>query len=126
MCYWLGSGYKQQNSSIATAFSKTLTFSHAHLARKCQHAVVLEGFGEQIQISQNSDHCCDVCALPEMQLSNRLHELALIVNAVDEIGTKGEKKLAQYVRGSKETWIRNFPNLSSSAAYGKRMVATIF
>ena len=42
-----------------------------------------------------------------------------MVNAFDEIGTKGEKKLAQYIRGSKEAWIKKLPNLSSSVAYGK-------
>ena len=42
-----------------------------------------------------------------------------MVNAIDEIGTKGEKKLAQYIRGSKEAWIKKLPNLSSSVAYGK-------
>ena len=121
LCYWLG-GDKQRDSTIAAAFSKALTFSYAHLARKCRHEVVLEGFGEQMQISQNADHCCDVCALPQVSPDNRLHELSLMVNAIDEIGTKGEKKFAQFIRGSNEAWIKNLPNFdpsSSSTAYGK-------
>ena len=91
LCYWLCNGDKQCNSSIATSFSKALTFSYAHLARKCHHEVVLEGFGEQLQISQRTGNCCDVCALPQVSPINRLHELSLMVNAIDEIGTKGEK-----------------------------------
>ena len=121
LCYWLN-GDKQRNSSIATAFSKALTFSYAHLARKCRHEVVLEGFGEQLQITQSTGRCCDVCALPQALLNNRQHELTLLVNAIDEIGTKGEKKLAQFIRGSNGAWNKNLPNFdpsSSSTAYGK-------
>ena len=46
-------------------------------------------------------------------------ELTIMVNAIDEIGTKGEKKLAQFVRGSNEAWIKSLPYLSSSMTYGK-------
>ena len=91
LCYWLCNGDKQCNSSIAASFSKILTFSYAHVARKCHHEVVLEGSGEQLQISQRTGNCCDVCALPQVSSINRLHELSLMVNANDEIGTKGEK-----------------------------------
>ena len=90
-CYWLCNGDKQHNSSIAASFSKALVFSYAHLARKCRHEVVLEGFGEQLQISQRTGNCCDVCALPQVSSINRLHELSLMVNAIDEISTKGEE-----------------------------------
>ena len=119
LCYWLCNGDKQHNYSNVINFSKALKFSYAHLARKCRHEVVLEGFGEQMQMQQNADNCCDVCALPQVSLNNMLHELTIMVNAIDEIRTKGEKKLAQFIRGSNEAWIKSLPNLSSSTAYGK-------
>ena len=119
LCYWLCNGDKQRNSSIAIAFSKALKFSYAHLARECRHEVVLEGFGEQLQMHQDPDNCCDVCVLPKVSLNNRLHELTIMVNAIDEIGTKGEKKLAQYVRCGNEAWIKSLANLSASKAYGR-------
>ena len=115
LCYWLCNGDKQCNSSIAASFSKALTFSYGHLARKYRYEVILEGFGDQLQISQRTGNCCDVCALPQVSLINRLHELSLMVNAIDEIATKGEK-LAQYICGSNEAWIKKLPNLSSSVA----------
>ena len=68
---------------------------------------------------QDPDNCCDVCALPKVSLNNRLHELTIMVNAIDEIGTKGEKKLAQYVRCGNEAWIKSLANLSASKAYGR-------
>ena len=84
LCYWLCNGDKWHNSSIAIDFSKALKFSYTHLARKCRHEVVLEGFGEQMQMQQNADNCCDVCALPQVSLNNMLHELTIMVNAIDE------------------------------------------
>ena len=119
LCYWLCNGDKQRNSSIAIDFSKALKFSYAHLARKCHHEVVLEGFGEQMQMQQNADNCFDVCALPQVSLNNILYELTIMVNAIDEIGTKGEKKLPQFIRGSNEAWIKSLLNLSFSTAYRK-------
>ena len=113
----------EMNSTILPLqliFQKTLKFSYAHLARECRHEVILEGFGEQMQMQmqQNADNCCDVCALSQVSLNNMLHKLTIMVNATDEIGTKGEKKLAQYIRYSNKAWIKSLPNLSSSTAYG--------
>ena len=53
-----------------------------------QENVILERFGEQMQMQQNADNCCNVCALPQVSLNNMLHELTIMVNAIDEIGTK--------------------------------------
>ena len=76
LCFWLCNGNKQCNSSIVASFTKALTFSYAQLARwKCHHQVVLEGFGEQLQISQRTENCCDVCALPQVSPINRLHDI---------------------------------------------------
>ena len=118
LSYWLSGGDRQRNSSVATAFSEALNFSYAYLARKCRHEVVLEGFGEHMVNSV--EQCCDVCALPPVSLDNRSREFALLVSAIDELGTKGEKKLAQFLRGSNYAWIKELPiDLNSSKAYGK-------
>jgi len=69
LSYWLSGGDRQHNSLVATAFSEALNFSFAHLARKCHHEVVLEGFGEHMLHSV--EQCCDVCALPPVSLDNR-------------------------------------------------------
>ena len=119
LCYWLCNGDKQCNFSIAISSSKALTYSYTHLTRKCHHKVVLEGFCEQLQISQRTGNYCDVCALPQVSPINRLHELWLMVNAINEMDTKGENKLSQYIHGSNEAWIKKLPSLSSSVAYEK-------
>ena len=72
-----------------------------------------------MQMQQNADNCFDVCALPQVSLNNILYELTIMVNAIDEIGTKGEKKLPQFIRGSNEAWIKSLLNLSFSTAYRK-------
>ena len=119
LSYLLSSGNRQRNSSVATAFSQALNFSYAHLARKCHREVLLEGFGEQMVYSV--EQCCDVCALPPVPLDNRSQEFDLLVSAIDELGTKGEKKLAQFLCGNNLAWIKELPNFdpNSSKAYGK-------
>ena len=62
----------QHNSSVATDFSEALKFSYVHLARKCHHEVVLKGFGEQLQMYQNADICCDVCMCFATGVSKKL------------------------------------------------------
>ena len=111
LSYWLGNGDRQRESPVATAFSE--------VARKCRHQIVLEGFGEQMV--HPSDQCCDVCALTPVVSVDMSKELALLISAIDELGTKGEKKVAQFLRGSNLTWIKDLQNFDpkASAAYGK-------
>jgi len=119
LSYWLGNRDRQRESPVATAFSEALNFTYAHLARKCRHQVVLEGFGEQM--IHLSDQCCDVCALTPVVPVDMSKELEILISAIDELGIKGEKKLAQFIRGSNVQWIKDLQNFDQkvSNAYGK-------
>ena len=121
LCYWLCNGSKQHNSSIAASFSKALTFSYSHLARKCHHEFVPEGLVNSCRYLKGLEIVvmCHVCALPQVSPIDRLHELSLMVNAIDR--HQRRKKLAQYIHGSSEVWIKKLPNLSSNVAYGKSL-----
>jgi len=48
-------------------------------------------------------------------------ELEILISAIDELGIKGEKKLAQFIRGSNVQWIKDLQNFDPkvSNAYGK-------
>ena len=91
---------------------------YAHLIRKCHHQIVLEGFDEQMLCP--SDNCCDVCAMPPIAFTDKSKELSLLISAIDELGTKREEKLVQFLRGSNEAWISELTNINikTSSAYG--------
>ena len=42
------------------------SFALAHLHGKCRRAVILEYFGEEPVICENTSLCCDVCASPHV------------------------------------------------------------
>ena len=55
--------------------------------------------------------CCDVCRtpkIPEPKMKDRTEELKVLVSAIDEIGSKGEVKLVQWMCGSHLAWTEKF------------------
>jgi len=47
-----------------------------------------------------TEHCCD---FPSVSLDNKLQEFALLVSAIDELGTKGEKSWHSFFVAA--TWL---------------------
>jgi len=84
----------------------------------CQHQIVLEGFGEQM--IPPSDQCCDVCPLIPVVPVDMSKELALLISAIDELGTRGGG-LTQFLQGSNLQWVKDLQNFDpkASTAYGK-------
>ena len=71
---------------------------------------------EQIEVT--ADYCCDVCSNEEEQADiDFTEELKTLYNAIETIGSKGEVKIAQWVRGSTLSWTDKYNKQSMS--YGK-------
>ena len=83
--------------------------------------MVLEYFESDSLIEPNVD-CCDVCAMEIMLLKNRKKELALVIKAIEELGKRGEKKIAQFIRGGNLAWIHEISDFNPQdpqSSYGK-------
>ena len=121
LSFWLQNINHQRKSEVAEAFSRALTFSYAHLAGECRREVVLEYF-ESDSLKEPNVDCCDVCAMEVMLLKNRKKELALVIKAIEELGKRGEKKIAQFIRGGNLAWIHEISDFNPQdpqSSYGK-------
>ena len=66
---------------------------------------LLELFGEDIStISDKAVSCCDVWAMQCDASSDLTEELSILHDAINTIGSKGEVKLAQWIRSSALSW----------------------
>ena len=91
----------------------------SNLVCKCRREFLLEAFGEQksstLEIVIGS--CCDVCNSDVDKVDvDRTDELQTLYNAIGVIGSKGEVKIAQWIRGSSLSWTDKFDK--QSASYG--------
>ena len=81
----------------------------ADLAGMCRREVLLTSFGENsdTDTDKDTDNCCDVCKM-EIQLQDMSEELKIVVDAINNIGAKGEVKLVQWIRGSSVAWTSSY------------------
>ena len=67
--------------------------------------MLLELFGESHSQSSESTHtCCDVCTKNQQIMQPFNEELKILVDALRQIGQKGELKVAEWIRGSSVSW----------------------
>ena len=113
---------QHRNSDIhdaACQFSECLPFSYAHLAGKCRRKVLLELFGEQTDGITCPEVCCDVCEKQASEYQDRYPELAILIQAIDELGNLGEVKIAEWIRGGQMAWMKTKQGSGDTSAYGK-------
>lgn len=119
--YWCRSRQDGSNQEVLIPFTNSWTFATSHMIVKCRRQHLLQHFGEDMSPS-GADGCCDVCDNAAQPSSNVLPELKLLYAAMDELGAKGEKKLSEWLHGSKVRWIEEcgFSELAShSECYGR-------
>ena len=108
---------------VLDEFSSCWQYAMCHLAGKCRRQTLLELFAEDTVKSTDMDvNCCDVCQGSTCNKTTNVdckRELAVLVNAIDTIGEKGEVKLAQWIRGTSLQWTNDFDKTSMS--YGNAM-----
>ena len=64
------------------------------------------------------EQCCDVCDQQIGLLTDRKSELALLVQAIDELKNLGEVKITEWIRGSNVAWMQSIVK-SNPSAHGK-------
>ena len=73
-----------------------MKFCHSHLSGRCCRKILIELFGENAENAKcDSSKCCDVCESGLIQMEDRLHELSILITAIDNLGNSGEVKITQ-------------------------------
>lgn len=66
--------------------------------------MLLDLFGETEAEALSSGTCCDVCisqASSDTPVQDMRQELAVLIDALDQVGCRGEVKVSEWIRGSK-------------------------
>ena len=97
-------------------FGESWKFIYAGLAGRCRRCVITQEFGEPDSNAVGMyGLCCDVCTeLSSKQLRNYSKEFKVAFDALQQIGSKGESKLTEWIRGNTRPWMKGF-NKSSTA-----------
>ena len=76
----------------------------------CRRHSLLDLFGETGTEPEHYGTCCDVCLSRDQyyNMNNMKNELAIVINALDQLGSRGEVKIAEWIRGSKLAWTNEF------------------
>ena len=102
---------------LLEGFSNSWKYVMADLAGKCRRDIFLDAFGEDSL--QDDDvrpaACCDVCKTTP-QLVDMAEELRILVDAITVVGSKGEVKIVQWIRGSALQWTSEYDK--STLSYG--------
>ena len=100
---------------LLEGFSSSWKYVMADLAGKCRREIFLDAFGEERL--QNDDvqsvACCDVCKT-NPQLVNMTEELRILADAITVVGSKGEVKIVQWIRGSSLQWTSEYDKTTLS------------
>ena len=98
-------------------FSDSWKYVNAHLAGKCRRRVILDAFGEVDTPAEFTSISCDVCEnQAAYQMVDCKEELKILDDALKQVGSKGEVKISEWVRGSKVSWTNEFEK--SALSYG--------
>ena len=88
---------------------KFLEIYLAHLSGVCRRRSLLGLFGETDTEPEHYGTCCDVClSRDQYTVKNMKNELAVVINALDQLGSRGEVKIAEWIWGSKLAWTNEF------------------
>ena len=98
---------KDRCNHILREFSMSWHYVQAHLAGLCRRRILLDMFGETDTPCAASGDCCDVCIGSESGSIELAEELKILNDALEQIGSKGELKVSEWIRGSKIPWTNN-------------------
>ena len=102
-------GSKERCTEILSAFSNSWKYVQAHLSGVCRRRCLLDLFGETATEAEHQGACCDVCVSKENYcMKNMKKELAVAIDALNELGSRGEVKVTEWIRGSKLVWTNDF------------------
>ena len=107
---------------ILSEFCTAWRYVLSHQSGICRRKMILELFDESTTEYETGGGCCDVCSTqkkPEPKMQDCTEELKVLVSAIDEIGSKGEVKLVQWIRGSHVAWTERFNTKSYSYGNSK-------
>ncbi|MDD9816535.1 MAG: RecQ family ATP-dependent DNA helicase [Gammaproteobacteria bacterium] len=102
---------------VLKEFSNSWQYVMSHLAAKCRRQMLLELFSEEAISKEDGENCCDVCMHKGKEEGTHVDchsELAILVDAIDTIGDKGEVKLAQWIRGTSLQWTNDYNKSANS------------
>ena len=94
---------KERCRRILTCFSESWRYVNSHLAGICRRKILLNAFGETDTPASAAGDCCDVC-LQSKPVEDYKEELKILIDALSQVGCKGELKIAEWVRGSSISW----------------------
>ena len=100
-------------------FSDSWKYVLAHLAGKCRRRLFLDLFNEEDTVASATGPCCDVCishAENAIEYDDCKEELAVLIDALDKVGCKGEVKVTEWIRGSQISWTNAYDK--STLSYG--------
>ena len=99
---------------ILSDFTNSWRFVEAHLAGFCRRKMLLELFGET-GLPTHETSCCDVCISNNGRAKQPFNEeLKILVDALKQIGKKGEVKVVEWIRGSLVEWTNAYNKQSFS------------
>ncbi len=111
---------------ILAGFSNSWKYVQSDLAGICKRRVLLDMFGEEETSANATGDCCDVCMTKKngkYKFHNFKEELKILIDALDQVGCKGELKVSEWIRGSKIPWTEKFNK--NCVSYGKHLGKSI-
>ena len=76
---------------------------YCKLAGKCRRKALLEYYDEEVKDATES--CCGVCDGADRDFTPCTKEAKSLVQAVQALGSKGECKVSEFLRGSYSLWL---------------------
>ena len=96
---------------ILSHFSDAWRYVLAHLAGICRRQLLLDLVGEKETEMIANGPCCDICIAKEESLihyDDYKEELKILIDALDQVGCKGEIKVCEWIRGSQISWTNEY------------------
>ena len=92
-------------SRILNEFSESWKYVMSDVVNQCQRSSLLNLFGEEDKELVKHPKCCDVCEFTAESVEADLSkELQILYDAIQTLGSKGELKITQWIRGSGLAW----------------------
>lgn len=121
LAYWTKSRPESSHrEELLEPFHRSWCFASCQLLNQCRRQHLLKFFGEEGATS-NGDTCCDVCDQCQQTVKQDLRlELQLLLLALEDLGARGERKLAEWIHGSHCQWMEDFRDIRlASPAFGR-------
>ena len=110
---------RERCKRILDNFSDSWKYVLVHLAGKFRRRLFLDLFNEEDTVASATGPCCDVCishAANAIEYDDCKEELAVLIDALDKVGCKGEVKVTEWIRGSQISWTNAYDK--STLSYG--------